>query len=37
VRFSHRNRSLGDHADASDLVEAALRLAIEQRSAVALV
>jgi peroxiredoxin len=37
VRFIHRNRSLGDHASASDLVEAALRLAIEQRSGAALV
>jgi peroxiredoxin len=37
VRFSHRNRSLGDHAAASDLVEAVLRLAIEQGSAAALV
>jgi peroxiredoxin len=37
VRFIHRNRSLGDHAAASDLVEAALRLAIEQRNAAAVV
>ncbi|HEX8794625.1 MAG TPA: peroxiredoxin-like family protein [Polyangiaceae bacterium] len=29
VRFFHSNRSLGDHADTSDLVEAALRLRIE--------
>jgi peroxiredoxin len=37
VRFIHRNRSICDHAAASDLVEAALRLAIEQRSAAPLV
>lgn len=35
VRFYHRNRSLGDHADTSDLVEAALRLRIEASSAAA--
>lgn len=35
VRFFHRNRSLGDHADTSDLVEAALRLRIEASSAAA--
>ena len=33
VRFFHRNRSLGDHADTSDLVEAALKLRIEASSA----
>jgi peroxiredoxin len=32
VRFSWRNRSIGDHASSSDLVEAALKLAIETRS-----
>jgi peroxiredoxin len=31
VSFAKRNRSIGDHAPASDLVEAALRLAIETR------
>jgi hypothetical protein len=35
VRFFHRNRSLGDHADTSDLVEAALKLRIEDSSAAA--
>lgn len=35
VRFFHRNRSLGDHADTSDLVEVALRLRIEASSAAA--
>lgn len=35
VRFFHRNRSLGDHADTSDLVETALRLRIEASSAAA--
>jgi peroxiredoxin len=35
VRFFHRNRTIADHASASDLVEAALRLAVEQRSAAA--
>ena len=29
VRFFHASRSLGDHPPASDLVEAALRLAVE--------
>jgi peroxiredoxin len=29
VRFFHANRSLGDHASASDVVEASLRLEIE--------
>jgi hypothetical protein len=37
VRFTHRNRAIGDHAPASDLVEAALRLAIDQRSAAAVI
>jgi len=32
VRFFHSNRSLGDHADTSDLVEIALRLRIEASS-----
>jgi hypothetical protein len=35
VRFFHSNRSLGDHADTSDLVEAALKLRIEASSAAA--
>ena len=33
VRLLHANRSIGDHAPTSDLVEAALRLAIEARDA----
>lgn len=35
VRFFHRNRSLGDHAATGDLVEAALRLRIEESGAAA--
>jgi len=35
VRFFHGNRSLGDHADTSDLVEAALLLRIEASSSAA--
>jgi peroxiredoxin len=34
LRLYRRSRSIGDHAPASDLVEAALRLAIETRGAV---
>jgi peroxiredoxin len=33
VRLYHRSRSIGDHPPASDLVEAALRLAVESRGA----
>jgi hypothetical protein len=33
VRLVRRNRSIGDHVSASDLVEAALRLAVETRAA----
>jgi hypothetical protein len=37
VRFFHANRSLGDHASASDVVEAVLRLKIESSSVAACV
>jgi peroxiredoxin len=37
VRFLHRNRTICDHAAAPDLVEAARRLAIEQRTIAPLV
>jgi peroxiredoxin len=32
VRLLHRSRSIGDHPPASDLVDAALRLAVEERA-----
>ncbi len=32
VRLLHRSRSIGDHAPTSDLVHAALRLAVEERA-----
>jgi peroxiredoxin len=35
VRFFHRSRSLGDHAATGDLVEAALKLRIEESGAAA--
>jgi peroxiredoxin len=35
VRFFHRNRSLGDHSPTGDLVEAALKLRIEESGAAA--
>jgi hypothetical protein len=37
VRLFHRNRSVGDHPPASDLVLAALRLALEERASTAMV
>jgi peroxiredoxin len=37
VRMFHKNRSIGDHPPASDLVFAALRLALEERGSAAMV